>query len=516
MEEVLRETLSLCPKCHSIIPAKVVEEGNVIYLKKRCAEHGEFRDVYWSDAKYYHWAQRFFVEGRGVENPNTKDSLLPCPYNCGLCPRHRSHTALANLVVTNRCNLACWYCFFYSERAGYVYEPTLEQIESMLRLLREEKPVRCNAIQLTGGEPTLRDDLVDIIKLCKRLGFDHVQLNTNGIKLARDAELTRRIREAGTNTLYLSFDGVTKKTNPKNHEEVPKVIENCRKCGLGIVLVPTVIKSVNDHELGAIIRYAAENVDIVRGVNFQPVSLVGSMPREVGRFRITIPEVLERIEEQTNGELTKYDFYPVPSVATISHFIEALKGRRTYEFTCSPWCGVATYVFVSDGKLVPITRFVDVEGFFEYLKELTSEIEKARFKRLARLKALVKLAKNFSKFVDKAKEPKGLELERLLPKIFARRGKYRALGEFHHKTLFIGMMHFMDEYNYDVARVQRCVIHYVMPDGRIVPFCSFNVIPHFYRDLVQKRFAIPIEEWEKKTGRKLAEDIYRRIEHSND
>ena len=510
-EKLLRKTLSLCPVCNKLIEANVVERNGKVFIEKVCDEHGRFSDVYWADAEYYKRASKFFVEGRGLENPNT-NSLLPCPFACGLCSRHRSHTALANIVVTNRCDLRCWYCFFYSERAGYVYEPTLKQIEEMLKLLRKQKPVPCTAIQLTGGEPTLRDDLVEIIKLCKRLGFRHVQVNTNGVRLSRDPELARRIREAGTNTIYLSFDGTTEKTNPKNHREVPKIMENCRKVGLGIVFVPTIINTVNDHEIGNIVRFASKNMDIVRGVNFQPVSLVGSMPRDVEKFRITIPEVLQRLEEQTQGEICKEDFYPIPCVAPISHFVEAIKGRRTYEFTCSPWCGAATYVFKDGDKLVPITRFVDVEGFFEYVRELTREVNSAkRFKFAKKIAALVKLARNLKRFVDTEKQPRGLHLEKLLSHIFLKRGEYRALGAFHHRALFIGMMHFMDQWNYDVARVQRCVIHYVTPDMRVIPFCAFNVLPHLYRDAVQKKYGMPIEEWERKTGRKLADDFCRTI-----
>jgi len=80
------------------------------------------------------------------------------------------------------------------------------------------------------------------------------------------------------------------------------------------------------------------------------------------------------------------------------------------------------------------------------------------------------------------------------------------------RSLFIGMMHFQDKYNYDIERVRRCCIHYLMPGGKIIPFCAFNVIPELYRDLMQKQYGISIEEWERRTGRKLTDDLYRRIE----
>ena len=99
----------------------------------------------------------------------------------------------------------------------------------------------------------------------------------------------------------------------------------------------------------------------------------------------------------------------------------------------------------------------------------------------------------------------------LLIQIVKKRGDYKALGEFHYRALFLGMMHFQDKYNYDVERVKRCVIHYVMPDGRIVPFCAFNVLPELYRDVVQKKYSISIEEWERTTGKRLADDFVKDV-----
>ncbi len=403
-------------------------------------------------------------------------------------------------------------CFFYAKKAGYVYEPTLDQIIQMVRTAKNLKPVGCNAVQLTGGEPTLRDDLIDIIKAIKAEGIDHIQLNTNGIRLALEKDFALKVREAGVNTVYLSFDGVDEKTNPKNIKEIPAILENCRRAELGLVLVPTVIRTVNDHQLGDIIRFAADNIDIIRGVNIQPVSLVGSMPRkEREKYRITIPDVIKRIEEQTNGEIAREDFYPVPCVTPISHFVEALTGRPQYEFTCHFACGMATYVFKENGKLIPITRFIDVEGFFEYLDEKAEELKSSKIKSLKVLKSILDLRK----FVDSKNAPKSLDVSRILFDVLVRHD-YTTLGEFHARTLFIGMMHFQDLYNYDIERVKRCVIHYGTPDGRIIPFCAFNVLPEIYRDKIHEQFGIPIEEWEKKTGRRLKDEIYRVVRRPKD
>ncbi len=503
-EKFIFETSSLCPECLARIPALVFTRDGKVFIRKVCEKHGGFEDLYWGSYEMFIRAMKWVRDGKGVENGIEVKRL--CPENCGICKRHKSHTALANVVVTNRCDLRCFYCFFYAEAMGYVYEPDLETIRKMFRRLREMKPVPAKAVQLTGGEPCLRDDLIEIIKIAKEEGFDHVQLNTNGIRLAMDKDLATKVRKAGVNTVYLSFDGLSPKTNPKNYWEVPLAMENCRKAGLGIVLVPTVVKGVNDHEVGNILKFGLKHIDIVRGVNYQPVSLVGKLTKaEVKKYRITIPEVIERLCE--TGIVEPEDFYPVPTPYAISKIVEVITGKPQYYLTSHFACGMATYIFKGkDGKYTPLPRFVDVEGMLEFLEEKARELEKC--KRMRKIKALRILGK-LRTFVDKKKQPKGLNLGRLLIKILVEHN-YEALGELHHKALFVGMMHFMDLYNYDIARVQRCCIHYAQPDGKVVPFCAFNVIPQWYRDKIQKKFSMSIREWERKTGKKLKDDIYRR------
>lgn len=413
-----------------------------------------------------------------------------------------SHLFVAGdgLVVSN--------CFFYAKKGvegAYVYEPTLDQIREMVKVLRAERPVPGNAIQITGGEPTLRDDLAEIVRICREEGVEHIQLNSNGINLAQDPELAGRVRQAGVNTVYMSFDGVTPRTNPKNHWEAPIAIENCRKVGLGIVLVPTVIKSINDHELGRIIRFGQRNMDVIHAVNFQPVSLTGRLTKsEREKYRITIPDCIERIEEQTNGEVARDAWFPVPSCVPITHFVEALTKRPRYELSIHFACGAGTYVFKDGEKLVPISSFVDLEGLLEYLEEKADELKAGKNKYLVVAKVLAKMGS----FIDRSKQPKGLALSKLLFNALVK-NDYSALGAFHHKSMFLGMMHFMDKYNHDEERLRRCDIHYLSPDLRIIPFCAFNVIPEWYRDAIQPKYGIPIAQWESEHKTTLEQGLYK-------
>ncbi len=493
---VLSKTKTICPECKLIIDGIIYRDGDYVMIRKYCPEHGWFIEKYWEDYEMYEKMSKYGYVGRGIANPNYQVLGENCPFDCGLCERHKTHTALANIVVTNRCHLSCWYCFFYAKEGEPIYEPTIEEIERMLIDLRNEKPVATNALQITGGEPTLREDIVDIVRLAKKVGFDQIQLNTTGINLGYNPDLLVKLREAGTSTLYMSFDGTTKKTNPKNHWEIPLILKAARKAHIGIVLVPTVIRGVNDNDLGNIINFALNNIDIVRSVNFQPVSLVGRMPTKLReQQRITIPGAIKLIEEQTNGVIRKEHWFSVPYTGGIAKFLEALTGDYTYDLSIHFACGAGTYVFLDkDNKVIPITEFLDAAGLLEYLQEKVDEMEGKS--KLARKMIAAKAVLGIGKFIDKEKQPKGFNILGMLSSIFTKHN-FEALGRFQMKSLFLGMMHFQDEYTYDIARVEKCDIHYVMPDGEVLPFCTFNVFPEVYRDKIQNQYSIPAKEWQK-------------------
>jgi len=488
----IKRTKSLCPVCGKLLDAEIIEEGGAIWICRTCPEHGYAKNLYWSDAEMYRRFDAYDRVGRGVENPNV-DLPGECTTRCGLCTNHKSGTLLANIDVTNRCNLKCEFCFANARACGYIYEPTFDEITSMLALLRNEQPVPCPAVQFSGGEPTMRDDLVDLIKKAKELGFNQVQMASNGVKLAQNPKLAQELRDAGLSTVYLHFDGVTKETNPLLEKTSLPAIENCRKAGLGIVLVPTIINGKNTHEIGDIIRFASKNVDIIRGINFQPVAFTGAAKEDdVIRERVTIPDITRFMDEQMNGKLKSSDFYPIPSVMTICDLIEAYTGKPQIMFCAHPHCGAATYGFVNDeGDLVPITRVVDVEKFFAEAAVLAEKFKTAgkTGKYLAMATGLGKINKAVSK-----EEVEGIriDLKKLIYDALVKHD-YDSLGKFHENALFIGTMHFMDAFNYDTDRVSRCCIHYATPDGRLIPFCTYNSGPT-YREEVWKKGAKPLSE----------------------
>ncbi len=507
---VIDKTKTVCPNCKLIIDGTIYRDGDFVMIRKFCGECGWTVEKYWEDYDMYMKMRDYNYYGRGFDNPDILNKGENCPFDCGMCERHKSHSGLVNIVITNRCHLSCWYCFFYAKEGEPVYEPSIEELDKMFKKLRNQKPIPANAIQITGGEPTMRKDLPEIIERAKKAGFDQIQLNTTGINLGLHPEMMARLRHSGVSTLYMSFDGVSKRANPKNHWEVPMVLDAARKANMGIVLVPTVIRTINDSELGAITNFALNNIDIIRAVNFQPVSLVGRMPARMReKQRITIPGAIKQIEQQTNGVITKEDWFSVPYVGGINRFIEALSGEYKYDLSIHFACGAGCYVFLdSDNKIVPLTRFVDAAGLLEYLQDVVNEMPgKSKLQRkLMATKALL----NLRKFIDKDKQPKSVNFTKLLMSILMKRD-FGSMGTLQMKSLFLGMMHFQDEYTYDIKRVEKCDIHYSLPDGRVLPFCTFNVFPEIYRDKVQRQYAIPSKEWEATHANwNYAADKYRR------
>jgi len=262
-----------------------------------------------------------------------------------------------------------------------------------------------------------------------------------------------------------------------------KAIENLRAAGFtSSVLVVTLVKGVNDHQLGDIINFAAKNFDAIRCVNVQPVSLCGRLPQtEREKMRITIPDFMKKVEEQTNGTIKASDFFPVPSVAIVSKAIGALKGKRYLEFTAHPHCGMATYLFIENGKIKTITQLANVEKFFGSMKNVYTKASEGH-KTRAYLSLLGSL--RYVKFSF---------MRKLLPVVT--KGDYKSLGDLQRQSLLLSSMHFMDPYNFDLERVQRCLIHYAVPDGRIIPFCTMNSI---HRTEVEKKLGVPIKEWKDK------------------
>ncbi len=479
----IKETKSLCPECLRVVPATIYEDGGKVYIAKTCPDHGEFSDLYWGDYEQYLRAREYEHFGTRLDNPRT-EVKEGCPYDCGICPEHKSSTVLGIIDVTNRCNLRCPICFSHSGAVGYLYEPTREQIRSMMENLLSNTPIWTPAVQFSGGEPTVREDLPEFVEMALDMGFVHIEVDSNGIRMAESVEYCRTLKEAGVSTVYLQFDGVTPEpyivTRGFNLLPIKKrAIQNLREAGFrSIVLVPTLIKGVNDDQVGDIIRFAIENKDAIRAVNFQPVSLAGRIDREKrDSMRITIPDLIKLVEEQTDAFIKQEDWYPVSSVQPFCNFLSKAKDEPFVDFSNHPHCGMGTYLFIDGDKVTPITEYLNVDKTFETFEKAGRKMMEGK-KTRAKMQIVMGLIRNI-KFWALANYLRAVILH----------SDYLSLNLMHHDMIMIGSMHFMDAYNFDLERVQRCIIHYATPDGRLIPFCTMNNI---HREKVERQFAQPI------------------------
>jgi uncharacterized radical SAM superfamily Fe-S cluster-containing enzyme len=481
-----RETRSLCPVCHSVVKTHVFEDEGRIFIEKDCEEHGHFKDIYWSDAMLFKKQLKYAVEGDPVDNPNTR-GRDDCPRDCGLCEGHKTHTMLANIDLTNRCNLHCPICFANAEDVGYVYEPTLEQVREMLLMLRGQRPNPVWAVQFSGGEPTVYPQIFEAIEMAKRLGVAYVIVATNGVKIAEDVGFAKQLKRSGLTVVYLQFDGLTPKAylQARGFDALPiklQAVRNLRGADIPTTLVPTVVKGVNDDQLGSLIDYGFRNLDVIKAVNFQPVAFTGRIDsEELEKMRITVSDVMRLVEDQTGGRILRNDWMPIPAFAPLEMMMEKISKERRSKASTHPHCGAGLYLFEKDGEYLPMNRFIDLDSAREMiLGELGSERH-----LLSDLRLKTSLVYKISRTINLKEAPGYFNYGELLKEAL-----HNGLSEIppilKKKGLFVGCMHFMDPYNFDLERVERCCIHYATPDLRLIPFCSYNI---FHRASVEEKFS---------------------------
>lgn len=493
-----RATESLCPECSAVISAIIHEDDGRVVMEKVCADHGAFRDVLSSDVRLYLKMEEWsFGDERGVSNPVVTIATR-CPEDCGLCPSHTSHTGLANLDLTNRCNLTCPVCFANANTSGYVYEPSLDQVRSMLQSLRDEKPVAGRIVQFSGGEPTVYPYFIEAVRTARQLGFSHIQVATNGLRFT-DEEFTHQCAAAGLHTLYLQFDGVTDDVYLHTRgrrllADKLKVIENVRKSGMKICFVPTIVRGVNDHQIGDILRIALQNIDVVSAISYQPVAFAGRIARhELESKRFNLSDLAHAVQDQTGICDSQEDWFPLACVTPFSRLLSAIRGEPTTHLSCNPHCAMGTYLFVpKSGPAVPVTRFVEIGPMLAEIDAVSRSMGKQRFKLFSKIRVWNSLRQYFRE----ERAPQGLTFGKFLRTLQGLTDKQYGRGraekeEFSFKTLMVAGMHFMDHHNYDIERVKRCVIHYAAPNGRIYPFCAYNSGPTF-RTQIEKQFSTPL------------------------
>jgi len=490
----LKLAASVCPGCvatddhgRMVAPMCVFEADGEIRARTRCETHGDQSDRLWDDAGVYRRARRLDAESR---HP-TLD-------------REQRVAGIGNITVTNRCDRSCHYCFFYADSGEPLHEPTKVEIESMAARLGSHPGI--GAIQLTGGEPTVREDIVEVVETVSEY-TDEVLLNSHAGRFLAEPELAAAVSAAGARGLYTSFDGVDPERNPKNYWEFPHALTACHDAGMCAMLVPTVIDGWNDGQLGDILRFGAANADTVCGVNFQPVSMVGRMdgdPEEEGR--VTVSGAMERIERQTDGTVGTDAWVPLPVLRTISEFKRQWTGDHLYGVTSNFSSWMVTAVVVDGDDLYPLTDVIDIEYLLGELVGLAEEYGEAP-SGMDKLRVAGRLLGNFRELLGPDTHGMTDRLRAVAGRALRTR-EFEGIDELYDNVLPVGIRRFQDPYNYDLDRVPDCDVHYALPDGGVVPFSVYNVFPDRYRDRVKAAHSVGVEEW--------LERDYTRLESADD
>ncbi len=470
----MRKTKSICPVCQEKIDTELTEVDGKILITKTCKEHGTFSATHWESPKVFKFAEQFdyfkyFGDETAPKNPDD------CPYICGFCKNHVSSTVIGVIDVTKRCDLKCNICFSAFPEHEINYEPSKGNILQMLEFLSKRNP-KPPALLFSGGEPLQREDMSEIIAAAHKLRFMTI-LATNGVRLAESPELAAKLKKNGLNIVYLQFDSFhdefyKKIRGKKLLKTKMKAIENCRKHDVEIILVNTLMRGFNDNEVGDIIRFAADNSYIIRGVIFQPIACTGRATDHPSREELREWHFAEEVETQSNGEIETKDLFPL-SVMTSPIMVMSKFMKKPWPlFSCSPQCGLVNWMYVSkSGKIIPINHFVNFERFFYILQKTAKSVEsKGRFSLLSSLFLASLQSLNW---LLVAKEIGIFTLMKTILKMHIS-PSYQSLANLRRRIFLLGCMAFMDTYNFDVNRVRRCVVHYVTPDLKIIPFCAYN------------------------------------------
>ena len=440
--------VSLCDECLRRIEGKLVIRDNTVWMYKWCPAHGQTKVLVASDAAFWRMGREVYIKPPEMPERFNTEMAWGCPYDCGLCPDHMQHSCLTILEITDHCNLSCPVCYAASG-PHRTERRDLATVERMLDAIvaNEGEP---DVVQISGGEPTTHPDFFAILDAAKRRPIKHLMLNTNGIRIAQEAGFAERLATYAPGfEVYLQFDSLQRDAlMTLRGADLRRIRDDAvaalDRVGLSTTLVMTVAAGVNDQEIGAVIEWATQH-RCVRGVTLQPIQFAGRIDGvEQQAARLTLTDVRQRLLDQC-PIFQPDDVIPVP---------------------CNPDALAMGYALRTPEGIMPLTRFIGADVL------LAGERNTIVFEQDPALKDQV-----FRLFAtNHSPESQAKHLASLLcclpgidaPPTVGYDSVFRVL-----------IMAFMDATAFDVRAMKKSCVHIVQPDGRIIPFESFNLL---YRD----------------------------------
>jgi hypothetical protein len=485
------------------VKARIFEEAGRVYMEKTCPTHGTVRDTLATDVEFFNRMEQLF--------PGRDFNIVPDHLH-----RHGNSTiqygrgAVLTVDLTNRCNMMCDPCFMDANQVGYVHELSMEDVQRILDDATSMKPRRQASVQFSGGEPTLSPLFIDAIAYSRKVGFENVQVATNGIAFAQDKDLCRRAQEAGLRFAYLQFDAAD--NDNMEHRGVgnllevkQKAIDNMAEVGLTVSLVVTVVNNLNSHCLDRIYDFTLRNIEHIHSIAFQPVSFTGRdehlSPDKRAEWRYTLADLARDFSQQTGLTHPIQDWFPLSSTGVFSDLADVVRGPGadwgSIKCGCHPNCGIGTYIMVNmDTKeSVAVNHFMNIE---QLLADVSKVNDLARGRKTTALLMALSLYRNFRA----TRAPTGMRFIDLLKQIDSHAGGNLGFSQskrFRWGLLTVAGMWFQDVFNYDFRRTEMCIIPYATQLGEI-SFCAYNT-GMGWRKIVENMHRISLRDWYQEHGR---------------
>lgn len=530
-----RETDSLCPACvkqvrngvisgdipldilmnshPGEIKAQIVEENGQVIMRKECPTHGMYEDVLATDARFLQRIEDLFF-GRDFKAAEDKHV-----HHHGTSDIKFGRGAVLTVDLTNRCNMMCNPCFMDANQVGYVHEPTFEDIKAILDRAVSFKPRRQIIILFSGGEPTLSPFFLDAVAYAKKIGFYRILAATNGIRYAEDPEFCKAAKEAGQHGVYLQFDGTNEEDN--KHRGVGnlfdvklKAIENLAEVGIKVTLVTTIVNSWNNQGIGSIVKFAAENIDKVQTIAFQPVSFTGRdedvSDKDRMQQRYTLAGMTHDLKDQLGGVLEPMrDWFPLSSYSAFTSVMDMLQGADApwgwSSCNCHPNCGIFTLMVVNK-KTNEMRSLFEFFNYEQFMKDVAKITDTARGKKLTMAQLAMAIMRNY----DASRAPEGFPISQII-NLFRPssatsnsdrndRMQVEKKEEDIWRVLCVEGMWFQDLFTYDFRRTEMCVIPYGTQEGEI-SFCAYNTGVGWRQIIEEMHKTASLSEWYKDHGR---------------
>lgn len=465
-------TRTVCPACfqqgplpansESFVDGMLVSRDQSVYLRRFCPHHGVSESLYEEDLEI--WRSRHGWQAPTLTvTPDRADNFAGFPegYRRGLPASHGQHTCILVLNITERCNYSCPTCYADAlppgSRAARPEKPSPDELLRTVETVLRRENGKLGVVMLSGGEPTVRADLPEILDRICRLEVTRVMLNTNGRRILRDPQLLETLQRHHKKVeVYLQFDGLRDSTYEALRgealaQEKLELLELLDSSEVFTTLAMTVRRGTNEDEVGEVIKLAMKT-PFCSGLAIQPVFGSGRGLDFDPQSRTTPSGVLRRLEEQTGGLLRWDDFIPLPcshrDCCDITYLLKtkddswrslpALIGREELR----KWIGLIANTITFDQLKAPVAELLRSGAlsrvFSEQLKVGTTD-----------------LMWDLASMCDCIPG-----LQEVLGGIWARvRRRREAMVAAAQRTLRITVKMFMDSHTFHEARIRQCCVH---------------------------------------------------------